>query len=303
MKFINPRTDFAFKRIFGSDSDTSKLISLLNAVLQADGAKSITEIKILNPYNGSQIPLLKESYLDLRARDASGKYYLIEMQVANVQGMHKRVLYNACKQYGNQLDKGDEYVQLNDVIGITFTNFVLFEHNPNLRSSFMLRDQIGNTYTEDLELIFIELPKFNIGKDQLQQLRQPLDKWLYFLKHVDDLQTRPTEFDHDLPLCSAFDAASVANLAKDELDLYENSLKYIRDQRGRIAYALDQGLQRGMQQGLQQGIQQGLKQGRQEGLQQGLSKAALALKQQGLSVANIAQALQIDVSEVEQMLS
>ena len=287
MKFINPRTDFAFKRIFGSDSDTSKLISLLNAVLQADGAKSITEIKILNPYNGSQIPLLKESYLDLRARDASGKYYLIEMQVANVQGMHKRVLYNACKQYGNQLDKGDDYVQLNDVIGITFTNFVLFEHNPNLRSSFMLRDP----YTEDLELIFIELPKFNIGKDQLQQLCEPLDKWLYFLKHVDDLQTRPAEFDHDLPLCSAFDAASVANLAKDELDLYENSMKYIRDQRGRIAYALDQGLQ------------QGLKQGRQEGLQQGLSKAALALKQQGLSIVDIAQALQIDVSEVEQMLS
>ena len=110
MPFLNPRADFAFKRIFGSESDTSKLISLLNAVLQVEGDKRITDIELLNPYNAPKIPLLKDSYLDIRARDASGKYYLIEMQVANVEGMQKRVLYNACKQYGNQLGKGDDYL-------------------------------------------------------------------------------------------------------------------------------------------------------------------------------------------------
>ena len=90
MKFINPRTDFAFKRIFGSESDPSKLISLLNAVLQAQGDKQITSIEILNPYNAPKISLLKESFLDLRARDASGNTYLIEMQAnQNTQKHHK----------------------------------------------------------------------------------------------------------------------------------------------------------------------------------------------------------------------
>ena len=282
MPFLNPRADFAFKRIFGSETDTSKLISLLNAVLQVEGDKRIAEIEILNPYNAPKISLLKDSYLDIRARDASGKYYLIEMQVANVQGMQKRALYNACKQYSNQLNQGDDYLLLNDVIAITFTNFVLFDHKAELRSSFVLRDADGNIYGDDLELIFIELPKFKIAKDQLQQLRSDFDKWLYFLKYADDLDTRPPEFDHDQVLCSAFDAANFANLNKHELQLYDDNLKLIRDQHARIAYALDKGIR--------------------TGIHTGLSRGALALSRQGLSIPEIASELDLPESEVEQML-
>ena len=322
MPFLNPRADFAFKRIFGSESDTSRLISLLNAVLQAEGEKRIAEIEILNPYNAPRIPLLKDSYLDIRARDAGGKYYLIEMQVANVEGMQKRVLYNACKQYGNQLDQGEDYLLLNDVIGITFTNFVLFDQKADLRSSFMLRDESGDVYSDDLELVFIELPKFKVGKDQLQQLGSTLDKWLYFLKYADGLETRPREFDHDQTLRSAFDAANIANLNKRELELYEDSLKIIRDQHGRIAYALNKGRREGREEGRvegraegkaegkAEGREEGIQIGREEGLQEGLSqgkqeglrRAATALAQRGLSLAEIANALDIDEFELRRML-
>ena len=272
MKFISPRADFAFKRIFGSEADTSKLISLLNAILANQGDERIVTIDILNPYNAPKIAILKDSYLDLRARDANGKQYLIEMQVANVQGMHKRVLYNTCKQYGNQLNQGDDYLLLSEVIGITFTDFVLFDSTPELRNSFMLRDALGNVYTHDLELIFIELPKFTIGKDELQQLRSDFDRWMYFLKHADNLQVRPKEFDSDPAICSAFEAASVASMSAQELDLYEDNLTLIRDQRGRIAFALDQGMRQGLEQGLQQGLEQGVQQGLQQGLEQGMQQ-------------------------------
>ena len=272
MKFISPRADFAFKRIFGSEADTSKLISLLNAILANQGDERIVTIDILNPYNAPKIAILKDSYLDLRARDANGKQYLIEMQVANVQGMHKRVLYNTCKQYGNQLNQGDDYLLLSEVIGITFTDFVLFDSTPELRNSFMLRDALGNIYTHDLELIFIELPKFTIGKDELQQLRSDFDRWMYFLKHADGLPVRPKEFDSDPAICSAFEAASVASMSAQELDLYEDNLKLIRDQRGRIAFALDQGMRQGLEQGLQQGLEQGVQQGLQQGLEQGMQQ-------------------------------
>ena len=282
MKFISPRADFAFKRIFGSEADTSKLISLLNAILANQGDERIVTIDILNPYNAPKIAILKDSYLDLRARDANGKQYLIEMQVANVQGMHKRVLYNTCKQYGNQLNQGDDYLLLSEVIGITFTDFVLFDSTPELRNSFMLRDALGNIYTHDLELIFIELPKFTIGKDELQQLRSDFDRWMYFLKHADGLPVRPKEFDSDPAICSAFEAASVASMSAQELDLYEDNLTLIRDQRGRIAFALDQGMQQGMRQGLEQGLQQGIQQGLEQGVQQGLEQGVQQGLEQGM---------------------
>ena len=113
---------------------------------------------------------------------------------------------------------------------------------------------------------------------------------MYFLKYAEDLEARPTEFDHDRELCPAFDAANAANLNKREIELYDDSVRLIRDQYGRIAYAWDKG------------IQQGHAQGRQEGLQEGLEKAASALAQRGFSIAEIAAALQLTESEVAQIL-
>ena len=281
MRFINPRTDFAFKLIFGSEADTAMLISLLNAVLPDSENRTITHIDILNPYNPPKIALLKDSYLDLRARDANGKHYLIEMQVANIKGMQKRVLYNACKQYGNQLDRGDNYTKLNEVIGITFTDFVLFDRTPELRNSFMLRDSAANLYSSDLELVFIELPKFNVDKDQLHLLSNDFDKWLYFLKHADDLSARPAEFDDDQAICLAFDAANKANLDKDEYQLYEDNLALTRDRRGEIDYALDVGHETGLQKGLAKGLAKGRVEGRAEGRAEGLEKGRLEGEQSG----------------------
>ena len=315
MKFLNPRTDFAFKRIFGCESDTSKLISLLNAVLQSSGNQRITEIDILNPYNPPKVVLLKESYLDLRVRDKSGKQYLIEMQVANVQGMHKRVLYNACKQYGNQLERGDDYLLLNEVIGITFTDFVLFDNNPRLRNSFMLRDQVGRVYSHDLELIFVELPKFKVAKEELDRLDSMFDKWLYFLKYVDDLSARPSAFDSDQEICSAFESANLANLDKDELALYENNLTLIRDQRGRIAYALNRGIEKGRRkgiiegkitgkaEGLCEGKAEGLREGKEAGRRQRDHELVLQAHQNGWSAQQIGQFLGLERTLVQTIIS
>ena len=174
----------------------------------------------------------------------------------------------------------------------------------------MLRDADGNIYGDDLELIFIELPKFNIGKEELQQLTSDLDKWLYFLKYADDLDTRPPEFDHDQTLRSAFDAANYANLNKHELQLYDDNLKLIRDRRGSIAYALRKGREEGMEKGIAKGRAEGKAEGRAEGIQEGLSqgkqevleKAAKALAQSGLSLTAIANTLDLTELEVRQLL-
>ncbi len=126
MIFINPKTDFAFKKIFGSEQSKGILISFLNGILY-DGHDIIEDLTILNPYQAPKILGIKSSYLDVKARLNNGNWVIIEMQVLNVEGFQKRVLYNATKTYSAQLNKGDQYSVLNPVIALTITDFDMFK--------------------------------------------------------------------------------------------------------------------------------------------------------------------------------
>ena len=97
MRFLNPKTDFAFKRIFGSERSHEILLSFLNAILGLQSPYRIVDLTLLDPYLAPKIRGIKDTYLDVRARDEQGQWYIIEMQVLNVAAFEKRVLYNACK--------------------------------------------------------------------------------------------------------------------------------------------------------------------------------------------------------------
>lgn len=97
MRFLNPKTDFAFKRIFGSEQSKDILLSFLNAILGLESPYRIANLSIIDPYLAPKIQGMKDTYLNVRAEDEQGKSYIIEMQVLNVAGFEKRVLYNACK--------------------------------------------------------------------------------------------------------------------------------------------------------------------------------------------------------------
>ena len=102
MRFINPKTDYAFKKIFVSEQSHEILISFLNAMLY-EGRNTIIEIEILNPYLAPRIRGIKDTYLDVKATISDGSHknstVIIEMQVLNIEGFEKRILYNAAKTY------------------------------------------------------------------------------------------------------------------------------------------------------------------------------------------------------------
>ena len=106
MTYINPTTDFAFKKIFGSDESHTILISFLNGILYG-GDLVITDLVILDPYQAPRIEGFKSSYLDVKAKLSTGESVIIEMQVLNIDGFQKRILYNATKTYAAQLKSGD----------------------------------------------------------------------------------------------------------------------------------------------------------------------------------------------------
>ncbi|MCA6590074.1 MAG: Rpn family recombination-promoting nuclease/putative transposase [Pseudanabaena sp. M109S1SP1A06QC] len=266
MIFINPKIDFAFKKIFGSEDSKDILISFLNALIYEE-KPVIQDLEILNPYLAPKIRGVKDTYLDIKARikseDNSDRNVIIEMQVLNVEGFEKRILYNAAKSYSTQLASGQSYNLLNPVIALTITDFVMFPDLEKVMSRFVLKekDYLIDYPIYDIELIFVELPKF---KKQLSELKFINDKWLYFLTEARSLVQVPEIMAEVPEIKKAFYIANQANLSLDELEDQEKSEIFIQDQRGAITKAIKDGLQQGIQQGIHQGIQQGIQQNKLE---------------------------------------
>jgi predicted transposase/invertase (TIGR01784 family) len=243
MNFINPKTDFAFKKIFGSEESQDILISFLNALIY-NGDRIIKHLEILNPYLAPRIRGIKDTYLDVKATLDCDKTVIIEMQVLNVESFEKRILYNAAKAYSIQLDAGEDYLLLNPVIALTITDFEMFPDLDKVISRFILkeRDFLIDYPIYDLELVFAELPKFT---KELNQLETIADKWLYFLKSARSLHEIPENMGSVPEIQQAFQIADRSNLNREELDDLEHREIYIHDQRNAIKKALNQGRQQG----------------------------------------------------------
>jgi len=274
MIFINPKTDFAFKKIFGSEQNPEILISFLNSLLYG-GYPRITSLEIINPYLAPKIQGIKDTFLDVKAKLTDETTVIIEMQVLNLSGFEKRILYNAAKAYSIQLEPGDDYTLLNPVIALTLTDFEMFEDLPQVISNFVLKEKkvLTDYLINDLELIFVELPKFTKELDELETLA---DKWIYFIISARGLETIPKTMAQVPEIRKAFEVANQANLTREELEALEQREMYIHDQRNAIKLALRQGREQGIQVGREQGIQIGREQGIQE------SKVEMARKMLGV---------------------
>ncbi len=230
MKFLDVKTDFAFKKVFGSTDSKDILISFLNSVIEFDNKQKITDLTIVDPYS---IPLLrgmKDTYVDVKAELSDKSRVIIEMQVLNHEGFEKRILYNAAKNYSIQLKKGDAYHLLNPVIALTITDFILFDNSPELINNFkLLEKKQFIEYSDDIELIFIELPKFIKTEEELETIQ---DKWIYFIKNAGDLNYIPDNLEQELE--KAFNVANEAGLSEEELELQHKKKDWIYIQKSSI---------------------------------------------------------------------
>ncbi|MGR0481474.1 MAG: Rpn family recombination-promoting nuclease/putative transposase [Candidatus Electronema sp. V4] len=230
MRFLDVRTDFAFKRVFGSEQSKALLLDFLNALIDFGGER-ITDLTIVDPY---QIPLLKgmkDSYVDVKAVLSNQSKVIIEMQVLNVEGFEQRILYNAAKLYSTQLKQADRYSTLEPIIALTITDFVMFPDIPKVTSYWNLRErEYLLKYSDDIELIFVELPKFSKQENELTSIT---DKWLYFIKHAGELNFIPQSFTEP-QLREAFDIANTACLSEEELEVQFKRHDFIRLQRGML---------------------------------------------------------------------
>ena len=253
MNFLDIKTDFAFKKVFGSEGSKDLLISFLNSVIEFDQQQTITDLTIVDPYSIPLLKGMKDTFVDVKAELSDNTKVIIEMQVLNHEGFEKRVLYNAAKNYSMQLKKGDPYHLLNPVIALTITDFILFKNTDELINNFKLLEKNHFIqYSDDIELIFIELPKFHKTEPELSSIQ---DKWLYFIKNAGNLDYIPKNLDQELE--KAFNIANEANLSEEELELQHKKKDFIYIQKSSIEFATKTGMEQGLEKGLQQGLEQG----------------------------------------------
>lgn len=227
MRFISPKIDCALKKIFGSDESQDILISFLNAIIY-DGKNKIKSLEIIDPYNPGQVQILKDSFLNVRAVLDDNSTVIIEMQVANVAGCENRVIYNAAKFYSNQLKSGEDYLEIRPIIALTIVDFLMFPERKRLITDFVLKEKSENfEYTkEQMGFVFVELPKF---KKNLKEIPASL-------KDVPEIE-------------KALNIANRANLTPQELEKLHGQETLVRDRRGQIAFAEQQGEKKGEEKG------------------------------------------------------
>ena len=217
MQFADIKNDIAFRKIFGNAVKTEILTSFLNAVLKLEGNKKIVSVTILNPY---QVPIVlgaKSTILDVKAVDAQGNEYIVEMQLTDKMGFAKRVVYYSAKSYSAQLSVGEDYYALKPTIFIGILNFEFLETTNYLSRHLILDAETYEHKLKDLDFNFIELPKFNKTEQELDTL---IDKWVYFIKNAETLTVMPANAD-DLGLQSAYTEADKHTWTKADLDAYE----------------------------------------------------------------------------------
>ena len=251
MRFISPKIDYVFKKVFGSRESENILISFLNAIIY-DGEKIIKSLTIINPYSAGQVLTLKDTYLDVKAVLVDGEIVVIEMQMSSMTGFSKRVLYNMAKGYTNQLQVADDYIRLKPVIAVTITDFILFEEKPKVINQFVFqeKEEKFEYLDKELQLIFIELPKF---KKKVSELETLADKWVYFLKEASSLHDIPPKLGAVSEIESALHIANQAGMSPEELEIADRRAIALQDEKGKITYAEEKGRQEGRQEGRKEG--------------------------------------------------
>lgn len=238
-KYLNPRNDLVFKKIFGTEKNKDILLHFLNDIVVKQGKPKIQKVTLLNTSVFPDIAAQKQSVVDVLCEDEDKVQYIVEMQVAKVSGFEKRAQHYAAKVYGSQAVKGGNYDTLKEVIFLAITEYPMFPKKKGYKSTHVTLDE--NSLEHDLKgfsFTFIELPKFTKEFHELETFE---DKWYYFFKHADD----PDDVDELIKnspeiIKRACEVIAAHNWTKEELVMYEERERAATDlQSTRLAEITD----------------------------------------------------------------
>lgn len=286
MRYLNPKADLTFKRVFGEHPDLVK--SFLNALLPLEPEENITDIEYLPSEMVPENPLRKNSIVDVRCKDNKGRYFIVEMQMIWSPEFKQRVLFNASKAYVRQMDSGEKYDLLQPVYSLNLVNNI-FE--PELEEYYHYYRLVHMQYSErvinGLQLVFVELPKFTphtYSEKKMQIL------WLRYLTEIDE-KTRevPEELLENPEIKKAVTVLEESAFTPEQLLGYEKFWDIISVEKTLVSSAE----RKGKEEGKKEGIEEGKK-------EEKLLIASNA-KKQGLSLDIISSLTGLSIEEIDRL--
>jgi len=290
-RYLDPKNDLAFKKVFGAEKHKSIPIDFLNAVFNLENEDKIVDLEFLNTKQAPEIEARKESVVDVIVRDQKGTKYIVEMQVAKIAGFEKRAQYYAAKTYCAHFGQGGEYRDLKKVIFLAITDYVMFSQKTHFKSDHIILD--NTTHEHDLKdfwFTFVELPKFTKTLKQLETIE---DQWYYFLKHADESSNIAEILAHNPEIKEAYGILDRYKWTESELQWYEKIIMNTADAKGMLDAAQETGMQIGIQKGRQEGLQ--------EGLQNARFDMARKMLSNGLSMDQVIQITGLSKEEIEDL--
>lgn len=253
-RFLDPKVDVVFKKIFGNNPDLMK--SFLNGLLPLPDDGLIESLTYLTPEQSPRIPTMKNTIVDVKCTDQKGRIFIVEMQLHWSDSFTKRLLFGSSKAYVQQLAKGEDYQTLCPVYGLGLINAIFDHETPAWFHHYkMVNVKNPDRILSGLELVFLELPKFI---PQSFEHRRMGVLWLRFLREINEKLTEiPPEFDAVPELRKAMELAQESAFNPAELDAYDRYWDAVHVENTIKKDALLQGLQEGRQEGLQEGIEKG----------------------------------------------
>lgn len=244
-KYINPFTDFGFKKLFGSEPNKDLLIDFLNQVLP--GKHRIKDLTYARTEQLGSSEADRKAIFDLYCIGENGERFIVEMQKAKQNFFKDRGLYYSSFPIQEQAKKGDWNYQLAAVYLVGILDFTFSEDasEREVRHEVQLKDQKCRLFYDKLTYIYLEMPNFDKAEDDLQT---NFDKWMYVLQQLPYLQNRPQAL-QDRVFQRLFEAAEIAKFTPDEKSKYEESLKYYRDLKNVVDTSFDEGKAEGKAEG------------------------------------------------------
>jgi len=303
MRYLDPKADLTFKKIFGEHKDL--LISLLNALLPLRDDEQIESVEYLSPELVPDNYVGKNSIVDVRCRDEKNRQFIVEMQMLWTEAFKQRVLFNASKAFVRQLDKKRKYELLQPVYSLNLVNEVFMTDYPNefIHNFNIVHDLHSDEVIDGLHFTFVELPKFqphSIREKKMAVL------WLKFLTEIDENTKQvPPELLDNPETSKALKAVEESAMTRDELLAYEDFWDKLGAERllfidsNKLSH--ERGVAEGRAKGMAKGMAKGLAEGEAKGRTESLREVASNLLKMGMSVEEVTRATGLGTDVIERL--
>jgi predicted transposase/invertase (TIGR01784 family) len=247
-RYMNLKTDFAFKHVLFNEKDQTLLINFLNEILRNE--EKITNIRYLPTERLGNTEKERKAIYDLYCENDRGEKLIIEMQVCKQAHIIPRCLYYITFPIQEQARKGNWDFNMLPVYHIAIVDFIHFENQKCVNYLALMNEETYEKGSDLIHLITVELPKF---KKQWEDLQTGQDYWLYCFNHLPDMQEPPGELSGTI-FDKLFETTEVNTLTSDNMEAYTKSLAEYGDVRRMMDYSRNEGVEIGIEKGIARGI-------------------------------------------------